>query len=437
MWLVYNVLFFLGYILCLPRFIFRMLKRGGYGPGFMQRFGIYDEGVREAIGEGRIWIHAVSVGEMMVALKYLERLRTELPDRQFIISTTTSTGHAVARKNLKENDVLLYYPADFPWIIAKVLRTVRPSAVLLMETEIWPNMIRLARRASIPVFLLNGRLSESSFRGYRRIRLFVLAVLNKMNGLLVQTEDDRERYMALGVSPALIHAVGSAKFDGVASGENLSEPAAGVLKQAGYSADDLVLVGGSTWAGEEHVLFRVYQELKKTYSSLRLILVPRHAERAGGIRDELEGSGATVIRRSMMDASTQPHDVLLVDTTGELMSFYNAATVVFVGKSLTQHGGQNVIEPASLSKPVIVGPNMENFRAITNDFLRHNAMMSVSTPEELSRAVANLLEDVTLREGYGARAAELVRERGGAIAASIERITSVVSTSGSDDAGQK
>jgi len=425
-WILYNVLFVFVYLLLLPRYLLRMRRRGGYRRGFLQRFAIYGPAVRARLAEkgNRIWVHAVSVGEVYVGLRFIEALRRARPETAFILTTTTSTGHRVAAAGLAEDDVLLYFPSDVPGIVRRAVRQLRPRAVLLVENELWPNLLREADRRGIPVFLVNGRISAASYRGYRKVRWMTRRALPLVRRFLVQSEDDAARLRALGAPAERVRAVGSAKYDVVRDDPAGAARARAVLRNAGLGERDLLLVGGSTWPGEEAALLRVYRALKPHTPALRLVLVPRHVERRPEIEEEIARQGLAHSRRSALDARTEagPVDILLVDTTGELRGLYTAATVIFVGKSLTQTGGQNIIEPALPGKPIIVGPHLENFPGVADDFRQADALVQVEDEDGLREAVRMLLDDPERRAAYGRRARELVERKRGVVAASVEML---------------
>jgi 3-deoxy-D-manno-octulosonic-acid transferase len=424
-WFLYNIIFAVGYTLMLPKFLLRMVKRGGYSDGFMQRFGCYDsETMRELEGEGRMWVHAVSVGEVFVALKFMEEIRGRKESQSFVLTVTTSTGHDVAMKNMDKRDVLLYFPVDFPFVVKKVLGLIKPSVLVLTEGELWPNLIRLARDRDIPVVIINGRVSDSSYKGYKTLSFFASRLLNRMNLFLVQTETDADRLIDLGAKKESVHVLGSAKYDVVSFDEDGEGKAWSLLSACGIGRDDLVILGGSTWPGEERALLKAFDALKKEHPSLKLVLVPRHAERREEVESELREFGVTYLKRSAMDdAGDSPVDVLLVDTTGELKNLYSCASVIFIGKSLTEHGGQNFIEPAFFGKPIIVGPNLENFPVAAQDFLSREAIVQVDDEDELCGALKRILSDSNVRAELGSKAKSVVNEMRGTVARSVDLIS--------------
>jgi len=355
-WIIYNILFGIGYVLMMPRFIRRMLRRGGYGRGFSQRFGRYDQSTLAKLQERRrIWVHAVSVGEVFIALRFMKEVRARRSDLGFVLTTNTPTGRAVAAGQLPPEDVLLYVPADFSGIIRRALQAFRPVALVLTEGELWPNMLRLTKQGGTPIFLINGRITDSSCRGYRKLRAFFGPALRCVDCCMVQTEADRDRLVDIGAAADRVEVMGSAKYDGPEADPAGEERAWQAVRASGMPGGSIILFGGSTWAGEEAVLMEVYRALKPEYPALHLVIAPRHAERRSEVQNVIREQELTCLCRSDVVEGTvgsPAPDVLLVDTTGEMMGFYATAAVVFVGKSLTEHGVQNFVEPALLGKLV-------------------------------------------------------------------------------------
>ena len=419
-WWIYNLLFPVAFACLLPHFLLRMLRRGGYARDFAQRFGRY--GAAEAArldAPGRpIWIQAVSVGELAVAFSFMAELRRRDPAVRFVLTTNTSTGHALALAKVKAPDVTLYFPMDVPGVVKRALRRIRPAAVVLIENELWPNLIRYARRQGIPTVLVNGRISEHSFRGYQKIKFITRRLLPEVHWFCVQTAADRDRLLALGAPADRLEVVGSAKYDIEATPPTAEVRARAVLAAVGVRSGEPVWVGGSTWAGEEEALLDAYRAAKARHPGLLLALVPRHAERRDEVLAAIRGRGLSVVQRSRFPDGAPPPaarpDVLLVDTTGELRGFYAAADLVFVGKSLTQTGGQNPIEPARDGKPILVGPHMENFAEVARDFREAGAWVQVADAAELAAAAERLLGDAAARERLGRAAADLVARKCGA-----------------------
>ncbi|HAS82177.1 MAG TPA: hypothetical protein DCS43_05755 [Verrucomicrobia bacterium] len=430
MWFFYNILFGIAYLVLMPSFLLRMRRRGGYRQDFSERFGRYADAKRVALaGGGRIWVHAVSVGEAVVALQFIRSLREARPGARFVISTTTSTGHAMLAERKSADDVLIYFPMDFPWIIRRVVRCINPVALVLMECELWPNLLRALYRAKVPVWVVNGRISQASYKGYRRVRMFFRRAAQWVTGFLVQTDGDAGRLTALGVPPEKLEVTGSVKYDAVQRDDAAEAAARKILIDAGMDPEAPCLVAGSTWPGEEGVILNCVKRLREHFPALQLILVPRHMERRQEVERLVRESGLPYVRRGAMLAGETPPEkgtapvVLLADTTGELMGYYSVATLVFVGKSLGEnHGGQNPIEPAVWGKTVITGPNMENFPGVLDEMLDAEALLQVADARALEQTIQRLLADPDACAEGGRRARALVASRRGAMARSVSRV---------------
>ncbi len=423
LWIIYNLLFPVVFLFMLPKFLSRMMRRGGYFQHFEQRIGHFGHNTKTQIREHRrVWVHAVSVGEIYVALRFMKAYREVHPETFFALSTTTSTGHAIARKELDPRDVLFYFPVDLPIVIKKVLRIVDPIRLILIEGEIWPNLIRLADKQGISISLINGRMSERSYKNYRKLRPLMADVLRRIHPICVQGDIDAGRLIGVGAPADSVRVMGTVKFD-VAErnpvGEKIAE---NIMRQLNIPADAIVLLGGSTWPGEEAVLCDLYKKLRVEHKNLFLIIVPRHVERADEVVHCMEERSLSFVRRSQFDGSdeTETPDVLFIDTTGELRNFYSVADIIFVGKSLLEHGGQNPIESAMCGKAVVVGPNMENFPAVMPVFLEKNALIQVENIPALETAIANLLADEPTRAALGERAAQVVDENRGMIQKTVQ-----------------
>lgn len=427
MWLIYNILFTIGYLVMLPHFLWRMCRRGGYRQDFQERFGCYaaDKLARIQSSE-RVWIHAVSVGEAQLALAFIDELLRQDASQNFLISTTTSTGHRLLAERKRDEDELIYFPLDFPWVLHRVFRRITVNRFVLMECEIWPNMLRYLHRLAVPVFVVNGRISARSFRGYRRIRPFFIRAAKLVRCFMVQSALDEERLLALGVDKARVKVMGAAKYDAPPPSDAVVDKAREILVRVGFDDAPFVWVMGSTWPGEEAVLLRVFKQLKTEYPGLRAVLVPRHMERRAEVVRELDQAGLRYLKRTDMiegPSIDEAIDVLLADTTGELAGYYAVADVVFVGKSMgDNHGGQNPIEPAMLGKPVITGPNMENFSSVSSELRAADAVLTVHDEAELLAAMQHLLSAPRERESLGQRAARLVASRQGVMNRTAEMV---------------
>ncbi len=428
-WFFYNLFFSIAFLLMFPKFLSRMAKRGGYRRHFEQRFGIYGKNTTTRLaGNRRFWIHAVSVGELFVAFRLIETYRIKNPQTLFVLSTTTSTGHALAKKKLDPRDVLIYFPLDIPLVMNRALRVIHPLKIILIECEFWPNMIRIAHKRGIPLALINGRISDSSFRGYMMLRVLTRRILRMIDPLCMQSHQDAKRILAMGARPKTIRVLGSAKYDLPPPTAHSATSAQAVLQKIGVPDHARILLGGSTWPGEEKALCTIYKNLKTENPDLFLVLVPRHAERRDEIKKMLDKQSLSFILRSKLsDSIGGTIDVLIVDTTGELMNFYAASHLVFVGKSLCEHGGQNPIEPALFGKAIVVGPNMENFSSVMNDFLSANAIRQVADFQALEKTIRDLLADDSVRERLGEAAHSVIENHRGVMSEMIQQSSSIKS----------
>ena len=422
-WFLYNILFHIGFLILVPHFLLRMRRRGGYRKHFTERFGRYSPDVQRALAEGgRTWIHAVSVGEIFVALSFIEEMRRQQPGRRFVLSTNTSTARRIAEEKIDPRDVLIYFPIDLYCIVRRVLCLMRPACLVLVECELWPNLVRYSFAQGIPIHLINGRVSEHSYKGYRRLRLFTRRLLPLIETLMMQSQADANRMLDLGAPADAIRVMGSAKYQTAArsaAGEVLADE---LLKRAGFGPDDPILLGGSTWPGEEEALAQAVVELKIDHPKLRMILCPRHFERCGEVETVLEQAKLTWVRRTQLDRADESLDVdvLLVDSTGELMNFYHAADIIFIGKSLTANGGQNFIEPALCGIPVVVGPNLQNFPVVAEDFIEAKAFEQLAGPDELLPALRTLLNDTAYATELGHRGQTLVEAHSGVMTETVK-----------------
>lgn len=402
--LVYNLLFPVVLVALLPGFLLRMLRRGKYRHKFWQRFAFYSPGVREKLSSGgRIWMHAVSVGEVMIALKLIRAMREADPAAEFVLSTTTSTGFRLAARSKSTWLEPIYHPLDFYFSARRAVRTIRPSQLILVEAEVWPNTVCEAKAIGARVSLVNARLSSRSEKRFRMVKALAAPVFNQLDRICLQEPDDLARWMGLGVAAERLVVTGSIKFDDQATTMRPPRDFRPVLESLGVPADAPVLLGGSTFDGEELVLAEVFQRLRERHPGLFLIFVPRHVERVGSLLPKLTAQGLRIALRSKPSPGDRP-DALLVDTTGELRDWYACATAVFIGKSLCAKGGQNPAEPVAAGVPVVFGPNMQNFATLAGQFLRHHGAIEVHDAASLESAFLRLLDNPPLRESLAANA---------------------------------
>jgi len=425
--ILYNILFAVFFALSSPYYFWRLWRRGNWQTGFSQRFGHYDVKIKQAITNRQtFWIHAVSVGEVGLCTQLIRALEPRLPNIKLVVSTTTTTGMGKLQDLLPSHISKIYYPIDYRASVSRALRSIRPEAVVLVEAEIWPNFLWRARDMGVPLFLVNARLSERSYRGYKRFAFLFRPLFASFAGVGVQTEADAARLRELGCRPEAVQVVGSLKFDAATLDERRLLDVPAMLTQLGVAQGARVLVCGSTHAGEEAVLAEQFLRLRKRFPDLFLVLVPRHFERCREVGRELQERGVKYVYRKDIGRSTQyqPGEVecLLVNTTGELKHFYSHATVVFVGKSLTANGGQNPIEPGALGKATVFGPNMQNFEDVARSFLAQEGAVQVRDAAELEKVLAELLADEPRRDRLGRNALKVVSENLGAVELTIDMI---------------
>jgi 3-deoxy-D-manno-octulosonic-acid transferase len=424
---LYNILFAICLVLSAPYYFLRMWRRGNWQWGFIERFGKYDTTLKQAITNRQtLWMHAVSVGEVNVCTQLIHALEPRLPNLKIVVSTTTTTGMGELRRKLPHHISKIYYPIDRRHYVTRALNTIRPEAIVLVEAEIWPNFLWRARALRMPVFLVNARLSDRSYRGYKRFGFLFRPLFGSLTGVGAQNEADAAKLRTLGCRPEAIHIVGSLKFDAAKLDERRLLDVPALLRQAGVVPGARLLVGGSTHAGEEAILAEQFLRLRSRFPDLFLVLVPRHFERSREVGRELAARGLKFTYRSELMSHTQfgpgELDCLIVNTTGELKCFYEHATIIFIGKSLAAQGGQNPIEPGALGKAMVFGPNMQNFAQVVRSFVEQNGAVQVRDAAELEKVLGELLADESRREQLGRNALKVVHENLGAIDRTVNMI---------------
>ncbi len=409
---LYNLLFPLALLVFLPGYVLKMLRRGNYRDKFGQRLGLYDPATRARLASGATWLHAVSVGEVMIALKLAAEMKKQEPALRIALTTTTTTGHALASKQAPPWIEVLYTPLDFWPIMRRAFAVIRPSRVVLVEAEVWPNLTAIAHCQGIPLALVNARLSPRSAGRFQKFNWFVRPYFRKLDLICVQEFGDVARWESLGADRARIQHVGSIKFDPENAAAQPERPRA-ILAALGIDPGRPILLGGSTHPGEEEVLAKIFLQLRSEFPTLFLIIAPRHVERTREIASQLLALGISATRRSAA-ATHAPSECLLLDTTGELRDWYSVATMVFIGKSLTARGGQNPVEAIVAGRPVVFGPHMENFFSLAQALVTTGGALQPNDAATLGAACAELLRDPALCERLSARAEEVLETHHGA-----------------------
>lgn len=420
-WLL-NLVYVALLALVSPVLAYRARRHGKYRDGWGQK--LLGQGELRSSNRPCLWLHAVSVGEVLLLRPVIEEIRRQRSDVEIWLSTTTHTGQAVAREKFPDCHVL-YFPLDFTWSVRRALDRVRPDVVGLVELELWPNFIRAVADRGIPLVLVNGRIGAKSFRGYCRIRFLMRRVLGAFTSLGMQSPEYAQRMIDLGADPERVTVTGSVKFDGVSLQRNESK-LAGLRGALGIAPHERVLLAGSTHAPEEQVLLDTYARLRAEFPDLRLMIAPRHQERFDEVAALIQSAGWQVHRRS--NSTTVGHGtapaVILLDTLGELSSCWGLAEVAFVGGSLSTRGGQNMLEPCAIGAAVIVGPNTWNFRPAVERLTGVEGLATVQNADELEDRVRTLLNDAEAANSMRKAARSAIESQQGATGLTVELLLS-------------
>ena len=416
MYLAYSILTSAAFVLGSPYFVYQALRHRKYVRSVPQRLGSLPITVN-VDGEASIWIHAVSVGEALTARALVADLKAQYPQMRLFVSTTTITGQQVAKRALPQADAVFYFPFDWAFAVRRTLNVVNPRLFVMVETEIWPQLLRACRQRGVKTLVVNGRISKRSHARYRLVRPLFRRVLAQVDRFCMQSEESARRLIDLGAERARVTVTGSLKFD---AAQGPAPPAHGrprepVLRCFRFTPSRLVLVAGSTARGEEAAVLRAFARVKEVAPDAVVILAPRHPERFDEVERLARESAFTVVRRSALPLDAEPRaDVVLLDTIGELAQLYQVATLVFVGGSLVDHGGHNILEPAVCGKPILFGPFMHNFKEIADTFLSNAAAVQVQSEGELKEALVTLATDPVRRARLGAAAKALIDANRGA-----------------------
>jgi len=416
MYSLYSLLVLIVAVVASPWFIYQALRHKKYVGSFGQRMGYLPVSFNMDADES-IWIHAVSVGEVLTARPLISDLKRRYPNLRMFLSTTTMAGQQLARRSVQDVDAVFYFPFDLGFVVRRTLDLVRPKLFIMMETEIWPNLLRECRARGIKTAVVNGRLSARSFPRYRMIRPMMRRVLDHIDRFLVQSEESARRFIDLGADPARVVVTGSLKFDSLELSSTALQARARdrVLRYFRVPASRPVIVAGSTMKGEEIAVLRAFRKVRTTAPNTLLVLAARNPERFGEAEQLARQEGWKVARRSDLAIDAEPRvDVVVLDTIGELATIYQIATVVFVGGSLVATGGHNVLEPAVFGKPIVFGPHMQNFLEIAEAFVSNGAGVQLADDTQLEEAFLQLMGDPVRRARLGAAARALVEANRGA-----------------------
>lgn len=414
--LVYNACFAVFALLYLPLFVWR----GKHRSGWRARLGWVPAQLRQRLtGRPTVWVHGVSVGEIVQAFRLISALREKRDQTVFVITATTERGLEVARRLKDEEDVVLPFPVDLLGSVRRFTDAVAPRALVILETEIWPNLIFELSARAVPVYIVNGRISDRAIGGYRRVRPFMRTVLRRVAAIGAQDELSRSRFVELGADEARVRVTGNLKFDWQPPSP---QPAVESAARAALGAGTKLFVAGSTHEGEESAILSMWPRLQRAVPGLKLVLAPRHPERCAAVEAQARRLGVPLQRLSQVGAAPGAATAMLLDTMGSLAAWYRFADAVFVGGSLVPVGGHNLVEPAYFEKPVLFGPHMENFKEMASAFASAEAGRRVGTAEELERCLIALLTDPNAAQRMGRRAKELVLRNQGATERTLETV---------------
>ncbi len=416
MYLAYSFLTLAAFLVVSPYFVYQAIRYKKYVGSLGQRFGHLPITLN-VDGDPSIWIHAVSVGEALTVRALIADLKARYPRHRLFLSTTTMAGQQVAKRNLHQLDAVFYFPFDWAFIVRRTLKIVNPSLFVMVETEIWPNVLRLCRARGVRTLLVNGRISPRSYPRYRLVRPLFRRVLHDVDRFCMQSEESARRLIDLGAAPQKVTVTGSLKFDSLEVPAPLvhGKTRERVLRFFRVAPSRPVLVAGSTMRGEEAAVLRAFARLKRSAPGALLVLAPRHPERFAEVLELAGASGLATVRRSDLPIDAEPRaDIVVLDTIGELAQLYQLATVAFVGGSLADHGGHNILEPAVFGKPVVFGPYMQNFKEIAEAFVSNGAGVQVQSEREFEETLLTLFSDPVRQARLGAAARALVEANRGA-----------------------
>lgn len=415
MYFIYNILAILLVIMALPVFAVRFLREAGFGERLKQSFGaLPPETLEKVTGKQAIWVHAASVGEIVAASPIVKEICREIPGVPIVVSAVTASGYDMAKRIIPEADAVIFFPLDLPYLSYSVAAKIRPQAFLMVETELWPNFLKAARKLNIPTMMVNGRISDKSVKRYVYFRKVLTDMLNTVNKFCMQSSIDAKYIIHLGADPARVVITGNTKFD-----QNYTELSAKgkiqLLSDLSLGEAEYIVVAGSTHKGEEDLLFSAFRQVRAVFPNTKFIVAPRETLRAGDVVELAAEHGLTALKRTEMQGKylIEP-DMIVVDTIGELGKLYGLGDIVYVGGSLIPHGGHNILEPAAHGKPILVGPNMFNFKETYALFSERGACLTVHDSAGLAATMLELLHNPDMRQEMGNKSLAIINENRGA-----------------------
>ncbi len=428
-YLLYNLLLILSSLFLVPYYLLRGLRYGKSRRGIRERLG-YFTAEQKALLENKpvLWVHAVSVGETRAAIPLMRRLRSEYPMHVLVLSNVTETGHAIAQ-DIKDIDLCIFFPFDLSWVTRRALKAISPELIAIVETEIWPNFTRQAQKLNIPILLVNGRISDRSYPRYRFIRFFLKPILDCFSAFCMQSQVDTERIISLGASSRIVENTGNLKFDH--SIKDINQDTI-LEKKSVYRLpnNSTVIVAGSTHDGEEQLLLESFWNVRRQFNGpINFVLIPRHPERKKDIPGIFKNSSFSYRFRSELTSESElltSDEILIIDTLGEVLSLYCVAELVFVGGSFVPVGGHNLLEASLMSKPVLFGPHVHNFKEISKKLVKAGGGLMVMDKNQLEEQIIRLLSDSVRRRAMGEAGRALIAENTGATQRTLKHISRIL-----------
>ncbi|MBI5181487.1 MAG: 3-deoxy-D-manno-octulosonic acid transferase [Nitrospirae bacterium] len=421
MYFIYNLFIYFSFPLILPYLVLKSIKRKGSLSGISERFGYYPD-----ISTGNkkvIWIHSVSLGEVIASIPLVMELKRRYPDYSLVMSTVTETGRATAINKLPFLNTVVYFPFDLHFSVNNAIDKIKPVVFIMLETEIWPNFLKGLNKRNIPAILINGRISDRSYKRYLSVRFFIKEVLKNISAFGMQSAADTERIISIGADKEKVERTGNLKFEHEVK-ELTEDEIKGLRRSLNIKDKDEIFLAGSTHRGEDEEVVKAYLSVVKEVKDAILIIAPRHLDRLPEIEDILKRYNLSFVRKTMIKRKeTKRYSVILLDTIGELSTLYSIASVVFMGGSLVPAGGHNILEPAVYKKAVLFGPYMHNFREIAEGFKNKKAAIEINSSDEMAREIINILNNPDIEKELGERGLSVILENKGALEKSVRLIS--------------
>ena len=430
---LYNVLTIVLVLAAIPVFCLRLIREEGFGERLRQSLGFLPrEALSPIANKSCIWLHAASVGEIVATSPIVKEIRRELPGIPILVSVVTANGYAMAKRIIPEADSVIFFPLDISWLSRRVVAKIRPRVFLPVETELWPNFLYAIQEFGIPVMMVNGRISDKSVNSYRHLHGVLQDMMMIVNRFCMQSMIDAQYIISLGATPRRVFVTGNTKFDQTYTDVTASEKEV-LIRQLGFEGKWPILVAGSTHAGEEELLYNAFNHVKETFPQAGLLLAPRDILRAAKVTDLAVQFDLRAVRRNALDDLSEGHDVVVLDTIGELGKIYSIGDIVYVGGSLVPQGGHNLLEPAAHGKPILVGPHMFNFKDSYALLNSRGACDTVYDNNELGEKIVYLLNNPPERAKMSEKALAIIQENRGAARKSVQHLKEILGLSGGDE----